>query len=117
MVCDICTKEGARIRYVTRSYGKGENLLIIENIPVVSCPHCGETYFAAETLHEMSGSVSPQEFCHKAASCCCTVCIITAQVSLREPIYFSAGDCHPAKHGDSAPRNDISGDNKGQANR
>jgi YgiT-type zinc finger domain-containing protein len=53
MVCDICGKEGARIRHVTRSYGKGENLLIIENIPLVSCPHCGESYFTAETLHEI----------------------------------------------------------------
>jgi len=53
MVCDICSKKGARIRYVTRSYGKGKKLLIIENIPVVSCPHCGESYFTAETLHEI----------------------------------------------------------------
>jgi len=53
MVCDICGKEGARVRYVTRSYGKGENLLIIESIPLVSCPHCGESYFEAETLHEI----------------------------------------------------------------
>ena len=53
MICDICGKEGARIRHVTRSYGKGENLLIIENIPLVSCPHCGESYFTAETLHEI----------------------------------------------------------------
>jgi YgiT-type zinc finger domain-containing protein len=53
MVCDICGKEGARIRRVTRSYGRGENLLVIENIPLVSCPHCGESYFTAETLHEI----------------------------------------------------------------
>jgi len=53
MICDICGKEDVRIRHVTRSYGKGENLLIIENIPVVSCPHCSESYFTAETLHEI----------------------------------------------------------------
>lgn len=53
MVCDICGKEGARIRRVTRSYGRGENLLVIEHIPLVSCPHCGESYFTAETLHEI----------------------------------------------------------------
>ncbi len=53
MVCDICGKEGARIRRVTRSYGKRENLLVIENVPVVSCPHCGESYLTAETLHEI----------------------------------------------------------------
>ena len=53
MVCDICGKSGARIRHVSRTYGKGTNLLIIENIPVVSCPHCGESYMTAETLHEI----------------------------------------------------------------
>ena len=53
MICDICGKKGARLRRVARSYGKGENLLVIENIPVVSCPHCGESYLTAETLHEI----------------------------------------------------------------
>lgn len=53
MVCDICGEEGARIRRVTRSYGKGESLLVIENVPVVSCPHCGESYLTAEILHEI----------------------------------------------------------------
>ena len=53
MVCDICGREGARIRRVARTYGKGKDLLVIENIPVVSCPHCGESYLTAETLHEI----------------------------------------------------------------
>ena len=53
MVCDICGKEGARIRLVTRSYGKGEDLLVIENVPVVNCPNCGESYLTAETLQEI----------------------------------------------------------------
>ncbi|MGB9179316.1 MAG: type II toxin-antitoxin system MqsA family antitoxin [Pyrinomonadaceae bacterium] len=53
MICDICGKRGARIRHVTRSYGKGATLLVIENIPIVTCPHCGESYLTAETLHEI----------------------------------------------------------------
>lgn len=53
MICDICGKEGARVRRVTRSYGRADNLLVIEDIPVVSCPHCGESYLTAETLHEI----------------------------------------------------------------
>ena len=53
MVCDVCGKEGARIRRITRTYGKGKELLVIENIPVMSCPHCRESYFDAETLHEI----------------------------------------------------------------
>ena len=53
MICDICGKEGTRIRRVSRSYGKGESLLVIKNVPVVICPHCGESYLTAETLHEI----------------------------------------------------------------
>lgn len=53
MVCDICGREGARSRRVARTYGKGEDLLLIENIPVVSCPHGGESYLTAETLREI----------------------------------------------------------------
>lgn len=53
LVCDICGKAGARIRHVSRSYGKGKDLLVIENVPVISCPHCGESYLTAETLHEL----------------------------------------------------------------
>jgi YgiT-type zinc finger domain-containing protein len=52
-VCDNCGKEEATIRYVSRSYGQSETLLVIENVPVVSCPRCGESYLTAETLHEI----------------------------------------------------------------
>jgi YgiT-type zinc finger domain-containing protein len=53
MMCDICGSETAKIRRITRTYGKGEDLLVIENIPLVSCPDCGESYFTADTLHEI----------------------------------------------------------------
>ncbi len=53
MICEICGKNDAQIKYVTRSYGKGANLLVIENVPIVVCPNCGESYLTAETLHEI----------------------------------------------------------------
>jgi YgiT-type zinc finger domain-containing protein len=53
MICDICGKQGAKVRHVSRSFGKDADLLVIENVPVVSCPHCGESYLTAETLHEI----------------------------------------------------------------
>ena len=53
MICDICRREGARVRKVTRTYGKGKNLLVIENVPVVVCQDCGESYLTADTLHEI----------------------------------------------------------------
>ena len=53
LICDICGKPGAKIKLVSRSYGQGTNLLVIEKVPVISCPHCGESYLTADTLHEI----------------------------------------------------------------
>lgn len=53
MTCDVCGKDGARQRYLTRSYGKGTSLLIIEDVPVICCPHCGERYMTAQTLKQI----------------------------------------------------------------
>ena len=53
MICDVCGEEGARIRRVTETFGKGQDLLVIENVPLVTCPHCGESYFTADNLHEL----------------------------------------------------------------
>ena len=53
MICDVCGKDGAKIVHITEAHGKGADLLIIEDIPMISCPHCGESYLTAETLHEI----------------------------------------------------------------
>ena len=53
MKCDLCNEEGVYIHLITRSYGKGKNLLVIENVPIMTCQHCGESYLTAETLHEI----------------------------------------------------------------
>lgn len=51
--CTACGRKGVKTRHVTRSYGAGKNLLVIENVPISSCPQCGESYLDAETLHEI----------------------------------------------------------------
>ncbi len=53
MRCDVCGKEGAQIHRVTRAYGRGGRELLIRNVPVVTCPRCGESYLTADTLHEI----------------------------------------------------------------
>ncbi len=53
IICDICGKDGARIIHVSKSYGQGAKLLVIENVPVISCPHCSESYLTAKTLREI----------------------------------------------------------------
>jgi len=53
MRCDNCGSESARVLRVTRTSGSGDDLLVIENVPAVSCPACGESYLTAATLHEL----------------------------------------------------------------
>ena len=53
MICEVCSKKGARVRRVTRSVGRGRSSFLIEGVPVVSCPSCGESYLTAETLKEI----------------------------------------------------------------
>jgi YgiT-type zinc finger domain-containing protein len=48
-----CGQPGAQLKHVTRTYGKGADLLVIESIPMWSCPGCGESYFTAQTMHEI----------------------------------------------------------------
>jgi YgiT-type zinc finger domain-containing protein len=53
VLCVHCASDMLQLKHVTRSYGKGANLLLIENIPMWSCGHCGESYFTAQTMHEI----------------------------------------------------------------
>ena len=51
--CAVCGKAGVLHRRLTRTFGRGASLLVIENVPVIACPHCGESYLTAETLQEI----------------------------------------------------------------
>ncbi len=53
MVCDCCGKEGAVTKHISRSFGSGDRIFVIDNIPLIVCPHCGESYFSADTLQEL----------------------------------------------------------------
>ena len=53
MECASCGAAAARVRRVTRTYGRGRTALLIERVPVVHCASCGESYLTAETLREI----------------------------------------------------------------
>ena len=53
MNCDVCGQGGAKTKHISRSYGKGEEMVVIDHIPVVVCPNCGESYMTADTMHEV----------------------------------------------------------------
>jgi YgiT-type zinc finger domain-containing protein len=51
--CDLCSADQAKLRYVTRSFGRGDRLVVIENIPYIVCDRCGERYFTGATMREI----------------------------------------------------------------
>jgi YgiT-type zinc finger domain-containing protein len=51
--CAHCGSGKVHLKSVKRIFGKGVNLLVIEGIPMWSCPNCGESYFTAQTMHEL----------------------------------------------------------------
>ena len=53
ITCDVCGQKGARTKSVSRAYGKGEDMVVIDKVPIVVCPKCGESYMTAETMHEV----------------------------------------------------------------
>ncbi len=52
-ICDCCGKAGVLRKKTTRSFGRGNSVVVIDGIPLQVCPHCGESYFAAATLQEV----------------------------------------------------------------
>jgi YgiT-type zinc finger domain-containing protein len=53
MICDNCGKNRAFERKMTHTYGKGKGLILIEKIPVIDCPDCGEQVLTAKTIKEI----------------------------------------------------------------
>ena len=51
--CSLCGRRAARTRRMSRSYGAGKSLVVIEGVPVVSCANCGAAYMAASTLRTL----------------------------------------------------------------
>jgi len=53
MNCQVCGKNTASIRKATKSFGRGHNLVVIEDIPVLTCTACHESYITADTAREI----------------------------------------------------------------
>jgi YgiT-type zinc finger domain-containing protein len=51
--CDLCGARGVEIRRVAKTFGKGDDLLVIDQVPVIHCPNCGKNYLTAEVLRQI----------------------------------------------------------------
>ena len=53
MQCELCGAQASAIKKTTKSFGRGDNLVVIENIPIVHCSRCHESYLTADTAREL----------------------------------------------------------------
>ena len=53
MKCEICGAEAIRIKKVAKCFGRGPTLVVIEDIPVLACGKCRESYVTADTALEI----------------------------------------------------------------
>ena len=53
MKCELCGAEVAVARKTTKSFGRGDSLVVIEDIPIIHCSNCHESYLTAGTAREI----------------------------------------------------------------
>jgi len=53
MKCELCGARAATLKKTTKSFGRGDNLVVIEDIPIVYCSSCHESYLTVDTAREV----------------------------------------------------------------
>jgi YgiT-type zinc finger domain-containing protein len=53
IVCHICDKKTALEARMDKVFGKGEKKVLIENIPVIHCSNCRESYLTDATMRQL----------------------------------------------------------------
>lgn len=61
MRCGICNYSPLELTTTTIEEWVGEELIVIEDIPVEKCPQCGEEYFKPEVLEGLEALIERRQ--------------------------------------------------------
>ena len=53
MQCPVCRYDRASERQISETYGTGDELFVIEHVPVISCPNCGQISYPVATVKRL----------------------------------------------------------------
>lgn len=53
IVCSLCGQQKAHRVTRPQFVGKGKDLVIVENVPMISCRNCGHDYFSIEVTRKL----------------------------------------------------------------
>lgn len=51
--CSLCNKDMALLRKWPQAFKRGEETILIENVPTMGCDNCGQTYFDLATARRI----------------------------------------------------------------
>lgn len=64
--CGVCGEKNAYPITISKVFGRGENAILIEDIPAFNCLHCHQQYIEAETMDAIDKiRRNPGAFTHK----------------------------------------------------
>ena len=52
-VCENCGVKAARLIKRPQVLGRGTKMILVDNVPVITCKNCGENYMTSETMHRL----------------------------------------------------------------
>ena len=55
IVCDNCGVKAARVVKRPQVLGRGTQMILVDNVPVIACRNCGENYMTGATMHQLEG--------------------------------------------------------------
>lgn len=53
LVCDICGVKAAHLVNRPQVLGRGTQMMLVDNVPVIACRNCGESYMTSATMHQL----------------------------------------------------------------
>jgi YgiT-type zinc finger domain-containing protein len=61
IICEYCNKKAARRISLNHTFGKGTELLVVENVETVVCDNCGQSYVEGKALNTLNEILTSPE--------------------------------------------------------
>ena len=60
MICDVCHSAERTDQLVRYSISLGDRFVIVDHVPAIVCPHCGETSYRPEVVDAVQRTIAAQ---------------------------------------------------------
>lgn len=61
ILCDNCGAKAARVVKRPQVLGRGAKMILVDNLPIISCKNCSKNYMTSETIHHLNKVLMKQK--------------------------------------------------------